>query len=155
MQIVKSRTAALDILITAIIVVIGCVGMGVASVNRVDKNSGTITIDNYEDYLQAGCRIGTGHGGGNEMDFKYTFYIVAAPYRAISDLEISVEIISKYSDFEPLTLHIGYLDPSSPYTFSDTVHYTFPFYTLYPTIPEVAVNVVSISGVYDYTLVEG
>ncbi len=93
------RVSILDVVLTAVFVVVACCGIGVTVHNRVEKGSGQLTTENYTKYMQVGCSVGSGFGGGNVMDYTYYITVDAAPYYALEDVTITYSLESDDAEF--------------------------------------------------------
>lgn len=90
----EKRVSILDVVFTAIFAVVACCGIGVTVHNRVEKGSGQLTMDNYTEYMQVGCSMGSGFGGGNVMEYTYYITVDAAPYYALENVKIAYSLES-------------------------------------------------------------
>lgn len=148
------RVSILDVVFTAIFAVVASCGIGVTVHNRVEKGSGQLTMDNYTEYMQVGCSMGSGFGAGNVMEYTYYITVVAAPYYALEDVTISYSLESDGAEFPDGVLVLSakagerykkeYQDK-----FTVTMRDDFPGMWISPTL-EITVN--SVTGTYRYSV---
>lgn len=148
----EKHSVKADIFLTVVILIVACIGMGVVSSNRVHKDSGTITTENYSEYMDIECILGNGFGGSPyEVTYEYAIYVKAKPYRTLSNLEISLTLSSQYADFKPEWLTVSYVEPDKPFKQTGTVRFKYPSnYDFSYQQRQVNVRVVSASGSYGY-----
>ena len=139
----EDKLTKVDIVVTVIIVLFACFGIGFAVCNRVDKDSGRLTLDNYEKYIDINCGLIHGVGGnGSSMDYDYSVTVSCRGDYAINDLKISYTLGGDALETKTGTLGCA-LRPDEPYKLQGTIRSNGVY-------PSIRLTVTSISGNYTY-----
>ena len=146
------RISIIDVVLTAVFCIVACCGIGMTVHNRVEKGSGTIDDGNYTEYLQVGCSLGSGAGGGNVMLFTYYITVDAAPFYALENVKITYSLESDGADLPDGEI-VASVEPGKRYKkefqdkFTVTLRDDFPGMWISPTL-RITVN--SVTGTYRY-----
>lgn len=90
----NSRLSKIELFFTAVILIAACCGIGMTVHKRVDKHSGTLTTENYAEYMQVSCSLGKSYGGGNAMTYTYYITVTAVPYYRLENVTVSYSLES-------------------------------------------------------------
>ena len=145
---VKNPILIIDIVITVILAIVMGVGIGLSVSNRrvIHSGSDELTVQNYTDYVKVGCRLGDRTDSDKYARYDYRLTVSAKYGCTISDLEITLEVISENSDFVTYTLKAGEVTEDRPCEKTGQVSYACDGSEIFPTEPEVTVNVLTVSG---------
>lgn len=82
----------IEIVLTAIIFLVACIGIGLTVYKPVDKGCGELTTENYTDYMQVTCSTGNGFSNGIDMLYSYNITITAGPYHRLENVTVSFSL---------------------------------------------------------------
>ncbi len=148
----RKKVSIVDVVLTAVFLIVAGCGMGMTVHKRVEKGSGTIDDGNYTEYLQVGCSLGSGVGGGNVMLFTYYITVDAAPFYALENVKITYSLESDGADLPDGEI-VASVEPGKRYKkefqdkFTVTLRGEFPGMWISPTL-RITVN--SVTGTYRY-----
>lgn len=152
----KNKLSKIEIIITAILFLIACCGIGVTIHKRVDKGSGQLTMENYTDFMQVECEVGgNGIGYGNTMSFSYYVTVNAARYYKLENVTISYSLRSSSVNLPDGTL-TATLKAGERYSkeykdgFNVVIDENDPFGAL--RNPTIQITVNSVTGTYRYSI---
>lgn len=149
MRRIHDKVVIIDIVITVILAIVGAIGIGVVWAKRPKTYTGKLTTENYAKYIDVDCRL-SGYQPSKDFDCNFYLVVSAKDNCDIYDIEIALEVISPNSDFGTYTLKAEHLYSYYKVSESGKVHYSlegFPFGMWYPNI---TINVIAISGKYEY-----
>lgn len=152
----KNKLSVADIVVTVLIVLVACCGLALTAVRRVDKGTGAITMENYEDFLTVSCRLGSGWGGSPyEMEYDYKIVFKPAPYYELSNVTVRYALESEYSNLGNTTYrHTFTATFKHPETVTGKAKYCYPSDRPLTGIAglqsEVKLTLLSVSGNYRY-----
>jgi len=151
----KNRLSIADIVITLLIVIVACCGIGLTVAHRVDKSGGVITIKNYEQFLTIDVYLGSGHGySSHSMQYDYTVNFKPALYYELSDVTVQYSLESEYSDFGGTYSHTVTASYKAPDTVTGKVNYNYPSHLSITEVmgmhSTIKITVLSVSGNYRY-----
>lgn len=93
------KVSVAELLVTLLVFAVGCAGIGLTAVNRTDKTSGTLSLENYERYLTADCSVGgSGFGYGNVWEFEYTVKIRPLQGFRLKNVVITYSLYAENTD---------------------------------------------------------
>ncbi|MDE7107773.1 MAG: hypothetical protein K2O39_05560 [Clostridiales bacterium] len=149
MRRIRDKVIIIDIVLTAILVIVGAIGIGIVWSKRPKTYTGELTTENYAKYIDVNCRLSNYQPS---KDFDCNFYLVVSPKDGcdIYDIEITLEVISPNSDFGTYTLKAERLDYYNNVSQSGKVHYALDGFPFGMWLPNITVNVIAISGKYEY-----
>ena len=102
------RGSIVEVVLTAIIFIVGCCGLGVTVHKRVDKGSGQLTTENYTKYLKVECSLGNiGVGGGNTLRYPYYVIVNPVPWYALEGVTITYSLESDGADLPDGILEVS------------------------------------------------
>ena len=147
----ENKHLKIEIVFTAIILIVACFVMGITVINR-DKKQGDLTMDNYTEYMQVECRLGNGTGYGDVMSFKYFVTVKAKHNYKLEDVRIAYSIKNRGENVSSGTITVT-LDAGEYHSeeFQDTFK-TSNNGILGMAIPLLEITVTSVSGTYKYTV---
>lgn len=151
----NNRLSKIEIVLTAIIFIVACIGIGLMVHNRVDKGSGKLTTDNYTDYMQVYCYVGGGGSGyGNVLNYSYYVTIESSPYYKLENVTISYTLECDYADLPDGSFTVALVDLEHSFSEKLEAEFTLPdenswgMMINYP----IDITVTYISGTYTYNL---
>lgn len=100
------KLSKIEIVITAIIFLIACIGIGLTVYKPVNKGQGELTTENYTDYMQVTCSTNIGFSDGITMWYNYDITITASPYHSLENVTISFSLKS-YDDTITASIEAG------------------------------------------------
>ena len=103
----ENRLSKFEIVLTVIIFILTCCGIGLTVSNRVEKGQGDLTMENYTEYMQVNCAFNGCIGGGDTM--WYTYYITVKPtkYYQLDNVKINYSLKSDGADLPDGTLTVN------------------------------------------------
>ena len=149
-----SKFSIIEVVLTVIIVLVACFGIGVAVSNRVEKGSGQLTMENYTEYMQVDCTLGNGFGGGGEMWYTYYITVSAAPYYKLVNVTVNYELKSNGAKLPDGTLTVT-VDAGE--SFQDEHQDKFTVTTTDGALgmwddPTLEITIKSVTGTYSYSI---
>ena len=150
----ENRVNLFDIIITVLLVIAACFGIGFAAYNRVDKGSGEITLENYSKYLSVKCSLSRGMGGSPySMQYDYVVSFSPASSYRLKNVTVQYTLASEYSDIDGTysgTFEV--LEGTGKVEGKVTYEYPKDLSSMEVAgmFPEIQINVVSVSGTYEY-----
>lgn len=144
MEKTQSRMPLWEIVVSAVVLLVGVFGIGTAAYGRVDKGSGALTMENYPEFLQISCESVSGVGAGSTMTFRYTVTVRAEENYAIEGLTLSYTLTGggvSLSSTLRADLAAGgvHTETNSAEAASDSLW-----------VPDFQVTVTAVSGTYRY-----
>lgn len=151
----KNKLSIADIVITSLIVVAACCGIGVTAAHRVDKGDGVLTMENYGQFLTVDANLGSSYGASPyEMVYDYTVQLKPALYYELSDVTIGYTLESDYSDIGGTYSHTFTASYKVPATVTGKANYNYPSHLSMTEVmgihSTIKVTVVSVTGNYRY-----
>ena len=162
----KRTLSTIEIILTVILVVVYSFSIGYFVENRVNKNSGHLTVENYSDYIDV---VGSLSGlytsiYDNSAETSYSVEIISKFYLITSlnvtyDVFITISINGKTENFSLTgqTVSVHKLEAADVYT-TDKLPITIPVPAgtssidfLYNKI-DIELTVTAVSGAYEYRL---
>lgn len=143
----ENRLSKFEIILTAVLFVLACCGIGVSLANRVQKGTGELTLENYSDFMQVDCRLGHGSGNGATIDFDYYIVVTAAEHYRLEDVTIEYILTSDSASFPDGTI-TATIGAGESYTVEDSAEFSFSLGNGFPTL---SVIVTAVNGTYRYT----
>lgn len=162
----KRTLSVIEIIFTVILVVVYSFGIVYFVENRVNKNSGDLTIDNYADYVSVDGYLSGQYSSiiNNSADTSYyvevfsKFYLIR-DFDVTYDIFIAISIGGKTEDFSltEQTVSVSLLETADVYT-TNRLPITIPLPAntssidlLYAKI-NIELTVTAVSGTYEYRL---
>lgn len=140
------------VIVTAIILIVACCVMTGTVLNRVDKFGGKITSENYADFMQVECRLGSGSGYGTTMNYKYYVSVRAKANYKLENVTITYSLKSNGANLPGGILYVD-LDANGYYSKEFQGKFDLSNnedYVLGMVIPTLEISVISVSGTYKY-----
>lgn len=131
------KLSKFEIVLTAIIFLIACIGIGLTVYKRVDKGKGELTTENYADYMQVTCSANNCFSDGITMRYNYDITITASPYHSLENVTLS---FSLHSHDDTITASI---DAGKSYTEKCSVNFEES---------NLEIIIKSVTGTYRYSL---
>lgn len=145
MENMQNKMPLWEIIVSAIVLLVGVFGIGTAAYSRVDKGSGALTMENYSEFLQISCESVSGMGDGSTMTYRYTVNVRAEEHYAIEGLTLSYALTGGDVSLSA-TLHAD-LAAGGVYTETNAASAVSDSFF----VPHFQIAVTAISGTYRYT----
>lgn len=151
----KNRLSIADIVITSLIVVAACCGIGVTVAHRVDKGDGVLTMENYKQFLTVDANLGNSYGGSPYLiHYDYTVQFKPALYYELSDVTVRYTLESEYSDIGGTYSHTFTASYKAPAKVTGRANYNYPSHLSMTEVmgihSTIKITVFSVSGNYRY-----
>ena len=163
----KRTLSTFEIILTVIIVVVYCAGVVFFALNRVAKDSGDLTIDNYAEFISVDGYLSGRYSSmyDNSADTSYyvetfsKFYLIRG-LNITYDVFITVSIDGKTENFslKEQTVSVDTLNSADAYT-TNMLPITIPIPEgtssidfLYKIKIDFELTVTAVSGTYEYRL---
>ena len=143
----ENRVSKFEIVLNAVLFVLGCCGIGVSLANRVQKGAGELTMANYTDYMQVDCRLGYGSGNGVTIDFNYYIILTAADHYRLENVTIEYILTSGSASLPDGTI-TATIGAGESYTVEDSAEFSF---SLDAGFPSLSIVVTAVNGTSRYT----
>lgn len=84
----NNKLSVIEIVFTAIIILVACIGIGLTDFKLLDKGKGELTAENYSDYMQVTCGAKFGYSDGVAMRYNYNITIIAQPHYSLDNVTV-------------------------------------------------------------------
>ena len=151
----NNRLSKIEIVLTAIIIIVACIGIGLTVHNRVDKKSGQLTMENYTEYMQVNCYVGgTGYGYGDVMYYDYFITVESARYYKLENITISYSLKCDYADLPDGSFTVTLVDSENSFSKKYEAEFTLPDEDSWATMIKYPIDITltSVSGTYTYSV---
>ena len=153
----EDRLNKAEIVVTILLIVLFIAGVAVSIVNRVDKSSGELTIENYEKYLTVKCdNSGFTSIAGSTAFVKFTVEFSPKKNYKLTNVTVVYSLYSANSDFNgeyTVTFSAEYDKPYSVQREGKWIG-DFGYGSMLPSIlniPSITIKVISITGMYSFS----
>lgn len=145
------RVSKIEIIMTAIIFAVACVGIGLTAVHRVDKTSGALTTENYADYMRVDCSLGGCLGGGDTMQYDYYITLTADRYYRLENVTVSYSLQSDGADLPDGTI-VATVGAGQTFSekFNDKFTVALQEGSVFWEEPTLTITVKSVTGTFAY-----
>ncbi len=145
----------IEIALTAIVLLVASFGIATTARNRIKKGTGEITTENYTEFMDVGCALGSGFGDGfSTMWYDYYITVEAKPYYKLENVTVSYSFKSGGADFSDDTITVNVeagKSYSKEYNGAFSVTRRDNFGGMWST-PTLSITVKSVTGTYKYTV---
>lgn len=150
------KIKAIEVFICLIFTIISILGINYSIDNRVVKNSGTITMENYSKYLKFSSSTNGGRGSSVEMFYDVNVAAKSISYYEISNLSITYKLTADHATF-PTYSKTNLFISSKDITLIDNFNASFIYSGGDQTEwmrddKKITFELISINGNYAYSL---
>jgi len=148
-----------DLLACSALTITAAIGIAHSVNNRVDKGSGTISMQNYRQYLKFSAWTSGGKGSSVKMFYDVDVAGRSISYYEISDLELTYKLSAEHAEFSTYSKSIPSILPKNSKnidSFNAAFTYTGSDQTEWMhDSRDITFELLSISGKYAYSLQGG
>lgn len=145
------RISKFEYFFTFLLFIVAIVGIVTTLSNKVTKGTGSITTNNYKDFIDIYVVTGNGYGNPSEYYVAYTVYLDSKKY-ALTEISITYRLESSNSNLSTYTKTVGFIDSNNHFVLSaGEAKYTNLGNTGFIDLDDIRIYVESVTGKYHYS----